>query len=362
MAAILAPAACSVGGSSLASDGTEIEIPAPDAGAKGGASGKAGSGGSAGKKPDAGAGAKGDASDDAPSDAKADAEPFIDATPDVVVEPDGTPVLRFLHGVADTKAVRLCVSQWGSSGPVGTSQPSDEIPFGAAIDVPIADRTLSYRAAVVGGDAAALAKLDCASVFTMPPAGVRVMPLPIIPAGTLTAPRSLLLVAAGCLGGATVVDPAAVCSQLGSPTQLAPAFALVELSRVVPPDGFASVQVIHASSNLPSVKAVLVSSETEARDVVSLVDLGEITPKPPKAIDPAWLGALPKGARFEVRDAANDQAFSPLPLGEELAASGLDVAGFVAGKRFVVVVIGSRPSIADAGPPVPLRRTWLTVD
>lgn len=355
----VAPFACSVGGSSLAEDGGETFIPAPDAGSPGGGGGKGGAAGGGGKKSDAGVDAAGGA--DGSADAAPDVE-AIDAAPDVVVEPSGPPVLRFLHGVADTPVVRLCFVEWGSSGASSSGPPTGELAFGASLTLSPSDPSKAHRAAVVGGDAAALAKLDCAVVFDAPPMGVRVMPLPVIPAGALSAPRSLLLVAAGCLGGAVVTDPAAVCTQLASPTQLAPGFALVELSRVPPPSGQLSVQLVHAAQNLPAVDAVIVSSEGDTRPLVSSTSFGGVTPKPPAPLDAAWLGALPKGARLDVRDAVSSQVFAPQPLGDELSASGLSTADLVPGARFVAVLLGSRPSIVDAGPPVPLRRAWLRVE
>lgn len=359
VAALLAPGACSVGGSSLAEDGGETYIPAPDAGAAGGAAGRAGASGAAGKRPDAGGDAAPDG--DAGVDAPPDVAP-VDAEPDVVVEPPGPPVLRFVHGVADAPTARVCFVEWGADGPASSGPPTAELSFGAALTLVPPDPSRAYRAAVVGGDPTALAKLDCAGAFVAPPSGVRAMPLPVIPAGTLSSPRSLLLVAAGCLGGATVADPAAVCAQVKSPTQLSPAFALVELSRVAPPPGLASVQLVHASLNLPAVDAVLVSSEGDTRAIVSSTGLGAVSPKPPAPLELAWLGALPKAARLDVRDAVNAQVFAPRPLGDELAASALATEDLAAGVRLVAIVIGSRPSIADAGPPVPLRRVWLRVD
>ncbi len=357
VAALVAPAACSVGASSLGQEGGETFIPAPDAGSEGGAAGKAGAGGAAGKRPDAGADAAADVALDAPPDVAP-----VDAAPDVVVEPPGSPVLRFVHGVADAPTVRLCFVEWGATGPAESGPPSAELSFGSSLTLHPAEPSKDYRAAVVGGDLAAAGKVDCASVFAAPPPGVRVMPLPVIPAGTLSAPRSLLLVAAGCLGGATVADPAAVCTQLASPTQLSPAFALVELSRVEPPSGQASVQLVHASLNLPPVDASLVSSEGELRPLIPSTGTGAVAPKPPAPIDPAWLGALPKAARLDVSDAANGQVLAPRALGDELAASGLSMADVAPGVRLVAIVLGSRPSIADAGPPVPLGRVWLRVD
>lgn len=339
-------AACSTGGSSLADKGDDppagnvADAAAEDAGqgGKGGANGK-------------------DAFPEVGPDGEYDAlgdTALPDVAPDVFVEPDGAPELRFLHGVADATAVRVCLLPWSGAAPLpGAPVPlgTTDIAYGGSLllTAPVgAVPEGAFRPVVVGGDLAKANGLDCATVLSQPPAGVRVAGLPVLPAGTLTAPRSLLLVATGCLGGVALPDPGAACGQGLPPLAANPSAVVVTLSRAAPPASALGLQVVHASATSPELALRIVPDKAEGGVVVtSQVAFGGIEPRPPRQLDPALLGVVPTAATLALADTQGNALFTQL-LGDALATSGQAESALAAGKGLVLVVVGPRPSTVDA--------------
>ena len=362
LAGLAVAAACATPSSQLAAHGG-------DGGASSGTGG--GSGGGAGASGAAGHGAGGsgapegglDVGSDAPSPPDA---PPADVAPDVFVDPDGPPELRFLHGLADVPTVRACLVPWQGDAAVASppAVPSMEVPYGGSIALAPpagADPGGAFRVVLVAGDAAALGASSCQDFLAAPKAGVRVAALDVLPPLTLTQPRSLLLVATGCLGGVVLADPLAACGMLAVPPKpdagadaaalpdLSTAgLVLAELSRVAPPADRVGLQVMHASATLGNVDVRLVPEGGQPPvPLAKGLGLGAIAPHPPLAVNvDVGFGIVPEQSAVGVSDSTGDALLAGVSAG--LASAGIPFAELAGGKGFVLVLVGPRPSPSDA--------------
>lgn len=334
-----------------------------------GGTGKSGSGGGP-TIVDAG-GSDGDAAADAPIVPDA---PPIDVVADVYTDIDGPPELRFLHGFADAPTVRVCLVPWGGGAPLASpvAVPSMDIPYGGVVMLAPpagADVAGEYRMVAVAGDLSKLGGATCQTLLSTPPAGVLVAPLVALPPQTLTAPRSLLVVGEGCIGGLVLGDAATACGTAGvpaptdggatGPDKRTAGSVVVELSRVPPAADMVGLQVLHASGTLPalSVRAVPMGGGTPV-SLAQGLGLGAIAPHPPLSVShDATFGLVPAQSQIVVADMSGD--LFGVSVGDALAFSGIDTAELSPGKGFVLVVVGPKPSPLDAGLANPGRVVWI---
>jgi hypothetical protein len=302
-----------------------------------------------------------------------EAAPF-DAAPDVYVDLDGPPELRFLHGFADAPTVRACLVPWGDTGPLASpvAMPSMDLPYGAVVTLAPpagADPAGAFRVVAVGGDLSKVGASSCQALLEMPIGGVFVAPLVVLPPQTLTAPRSLLVVGDGCVGGYVLGDATTACGTAGAPAPLdggatgpdkrTAGAVVVEVSRVAPPSDQMGFQVLHASATLAplGVRVVPMGGGTPVMLTQGLT-LGAIAPHPPLAVSPqVAFGIIPAQSQIVVGD-MNGDLFG-VGVGDALATSGVDVGEIAPGKGFVLVVVGPKPSPLDAGLANPGRVVWL---
>jgi hypothetical protein len=272
----------------------------------------------------------------------------------VFVEPPGPPELRFLNGIADASAVRLCLVPMvdGVDAPDGVGLlPMDKgLAYGASLPVDLA--TLKDGAVhpfVIGGDDAALVGQSCATLLAAPPGNVVVRPLPVVPAGALASLKSLLLVATGCLTGKGTNDPKSLCGASVSVSDGNASSVLVDLSRVLP-QGLLSLQLVHASRGNDAVQlSTLSPTSGQLTRVASNVGYGGVAPRPPfRGPRDALFGLLPGDASLQL-DASTTAPLATLSLPATLAESGVSLEEFADGFGFVFVLVGPRFLSTGAG-------------
>lgn len=347
-------AACAGSGSPLANREEEA---GGAAGAKAGASsaGAAGtSAGAAGKAGKAGGGQAGAGQGGDPGDGGAGAP--ADAPPDVFVEPDGPFELRLLSGIADAKEVRICLAAWDGKAalPSPVFAPTAVLGLGASELAKAPDVPVAVRPYVLSGAALATLGGDCAAIVSAPPMGLRVTPLPALPASLWTAKRSVVLVAAGCAGGVTLPLATNACGEPTSPTPSKASLVFAELSRAKVQDGAVGLQVLHASTSFGAVQVRVRQDGAEQPTILlSKVDPGDLETRPPLPVDPGVLGVVPETTKLELGDVSGASDLYVETLGKLFSASGIDTKELAAGHRFVAVVVGAKPSLGmGAGEPV----------
>lgn len=354
------------------------DSPGGSGGADAGAAGSAGStsGGAAGQEGEAGSGGAGQGGSAVAGQGGGGEGGAAGTTggtagqgggPIVVKEPDGPPEFRLMNGVTDFPSVRVCWLPWDGGAPSGVdATPSPEVLYGDT-SPPLFPESFdpskqSFRLHVLAGDLTALDGKGCLSLVSEPPAGVRVVPLPVLPPGATTAPRSRLAVAVGCLGGGAVPDVTSACGQGADPAQGNANLLLVELSRIPPPAGQFGLQVVHSSTALPVLNVQLTSSGIGVvKSLASSLSLGKIAPRPPfTGVVGDLFGVNIEGARLVVNDATNGVALVDTDVGALLSESGLSSEKIIPDHGGVLVILGPRPgSPVDAAPVTPTRVRWL---
>jgi hypothetical protein len=266
-----------------------------------------------------------------------------------VLEPDGPPELRLLHAVSDYPYIRFCLVPWVQNQAGKSPLPSlSTLTFGehqlvtwpADVDLEHTD----YRVFVMSGPDVFGSGLSCDTWLNDPPPGNRVQALPVLPAGTLTEPRSLLLIAQGCLGGSVALDPVFACggsidSEAGNLSM-----TLVEMSRIPPKNTF-GIQVVHAMAALEPVRVRGVSAVTGSSVyLASTVGLGSIRPSPPWQADIAEvLGPVPTKGTIQITTVQSNTMVKEFEVGTSLLASGFTDQDLTNNRAFVLVLAGSKP-------------------
>lgn len=319
---------------------------AGSAGSAGSAAGEAGQGGSAGA-----AGAAGTAG--------------VAGGPPIVIEPDGPPEFRFLNGVTSAPAIKLCWLAPGSEADAPPQPEGSTLLYGSSM-IPAAPPGVDPAAEalqphIITGDLGKVGASGCKALLEAPPQGVFVSSLPVLPAATTTAPRSRLAVAVGCAPQGGVVDVNNTC---GTGVDLKAGnlnLVLVDLSRIAPDAGQFGLQVVHASTALPSMRVILAPSGAElTATLVPQLSLGQIAPRPPSQgkID-SLFGANVIGAQVRLQDTNGTQLLT-FDLGPSLAESGLTADAIAPDAGLVAVILGPKPgSPTDAAPVAPSRLVWF---
>jgi hypothetical protein len=180
---------------------------------------------------------------------------------------------------------------------------------------------------------------------------VLVVPLAVIPHSALEAPRSLLLVPNGCLGGPGHEDELdkTVCGEAYSIDTPTPGLLAGGMSRIVEPKVL-SLQAAHASVAMPEIDIRVLPGVQggAAGNVAPGLTLGAIGKIPPfRQFSRAALGPIGATNILTVPPGfANPN--STLPLQAALARGGIPEADFKDGFSFTMVGVGSPPSI-EAG-------------
>jgi hypothetical protein len=185
---------------------------------------------------------------------------------------------------------------------------------------------------VIAGDVSLIEDAGCRAAKKLAESGdggteppIRMLPLTVIPAGTLEGGRGHLLVATGC-----VHDPAC-----GSPATLSA--VLVALSRIVLP-GRVGLQAVNASQGSGALDfASKPASEAETAFVAG-VAYGSIAPFPPFLDRPQ--SAYPLSAVLEARGAAGTIAST---WSAALARGGL--TALADGRTYAALAIGPDPAL-----------------
>lgn len=254
-------------------------------------------------------------------------------------EPPGTNLLTVVNGVVDAPELLFCWGAVDANGEVAPfGEPLGDGPLAYAHSLVFRDVTDETEGAlqpfVIAGELELVAGLDCQAALDAalaeenpgstglgeggaggaggagseagaggsagerevdPPPAVRsrlrARALPAIPAGTLTAGRSLVLVANGCLGGATYTGPSAEEYCGAGYTESSPTVSatLVSLSRSV---GFgqAGMQVVHASLANPTIDVASFEAFPSMAPGIAIANRvveGQVAPRPALLVYPA---------------------------------------------------------------------------
>jgi hypothetical protein len=281
--------------------------------------------------------------------------------PDVFVEPPGPAELLFVNGLVDVPSVRLCLVPVvdGIDAP-GTSKPlpsGAQLPYAGSYPIDLAPfPNGAAHPVVVIGTEADIGKNDCAALLDAkkPVPGVQLRSLPVFPEGTLTALRSFLLVATGCVSGDGVADPSGLCGLGAAPPNGNTGAVLVEMSRVLP-QGLFSAQFVHASRANEQLNLSTLSKTTNQETrVATNVSFGGVSPRPPfrGPVEPLF-GIIPADATLALTTSTS----SPLATfnaGKTWARSGVPIGEVTDDRGFVFVLLGPRlaqGSVDGAGTP-----------
>lgn len=311
----------------------------------GGAGGGVIEAGSADAAPDAA-----DAADDVADDAVFDDGPLADGS----FGPDGPSVFTFFHGIPDARALRVCFEAETSNGfvPLDMAPLPDVVtglPFGEALSastLPGVDlETQSVRPVIYVGELGLIESAACDQMDPLPQ-GVERATLQALPAGTLSRGRSVLMVAAGCIGGPGHDDglESAACGADFVPPNGNATLLVASMDRT-PIPGALGLQVFAASlgagkltvdhrTEFPSMTATI------AKDIT----VGAIAPRPP--MDDLSVADLGTSAEENTLRVFADSASEPaafVPLIDALARGGLSLDTVEDGKNYTLVLIGPKP-------------------
>lgn len=275
-----------------------------------------------------------------------------------IPEPDGPSKLTIVNGVNDYDAIRMCFVPWPDAGD-SPAYPADAkgLAFAAPAVIDLASGVVPKGTDVwlhvIAGNLGATAGKGCAEII----AGglgsdVLVVPLAVIPRAAIEAPRSLLLVPHGCLGGPGHEDDLAptVCGKeytIDTPT---PGLLAGGMSRIVE-TGALSLQAAHASMSMPKIDIRVLPGTEGAMmgNIAPDLTLGAIGKTPPfRHFSKAELGPIGAASILTVPPGVA-QPNSKSPLQDALARGGISEADLKDGSAFTLVGVGSPPSIA-AGP------------
>jgi hypothetical protein len=272
-----------------------------------------------------------------------------------IPEPDGPSKLTIVNGVNDYDAIRLCFVPWPDGGETPVF-PADAkgMAFAAVSTIEVASGFVptgtDVYMHVITGNLGKTAGKACAEITAGGlGADVLVVPLAVIPRSALDAPRSLLLVPNGCLGGPGHEDANMEKTVCGEGYSIdTPTLGLLAggMSRIVEPDVL-SLQAAHAVVAMPEIDIrVLPGAQGGmAGNVAPGLTLGAIGKIPPfRKFSRADLGLI---------DATNILTFPPgfaqptstLALNAALARGGISEAEFKDGSSYTMVAVGSPPTI-----------------
>ncbi len=294
-------------------------------------------------------------------------------------EPVGDDVLSLVHGVVDAPRIAFCFARRDGAGwaAQGAALPAGGLASGTGVSLrelpgvdPTRDDVVPLVVASASANALSLQRCeDVARQVLEPPAGpgrdaeapdggdgggpaepplVRHGALPVLPAGSLSGGRSVLLVAIGCVGGADHTDPQeeAVCGAGYRPDAPSLSLALVRRTRRVVA-GAVGLQALNASTALDAFElASEAGHDEEPRLIAPALERGVLAPRPPRSDAPAALWQWTGGSLAVGPRGGKSRWFT------ERWSTALERGGATElrdGTNYVVVVTGPRAGVA-AGP------------
>ena len=275
--------------------------------------------------------------------------------------PPGATKLTVVNGINDYPSVRFCFLPGDTPWPDLASG----LPFADGQAIPLGTGPITgdtdVTPWVIAGDLDQIDGKTCTQILALAtPGGDGGLPPPVIAQALAVIPKlvfdshkSLLLVADGCLGGGDHDDASAV-SACGtgytSQNPTAGAF-VVSMSRVVDPVHL-SLQVVNGSTALPeSDVKILPNLTTGATDslIVGSLSQGAIGPTMPFAkLGVPDLGPL-AGVKLETYVPGSSSMQSTVALGDILANGPFGASALADGEDFVLVAVGSSPSLPAGG-------------
>jgi hypothetical protein len=305
-----------------------------------------------------------------------------------LVEPPGRSVTTFFHGLVDAERVVFCLARHGDGEPtlVGRPRPSGGLAYGTSFALEIDFGEEAVLPYVIAGELELIQGLDCdaavakandemravalAEVGAGGASGaggeaggggaggqaepvaprLRVIALPEVPAGTLSAGYSMLYAAVGCIGGPAFTSEVEedACGDDYSPTTPTASAVLVQLSRKVAFDKL-SLQALHASLAMPKLTILSTPPDTAVRaSVMVTFDLprGVIAPRSPTT----ELSVTDYGV--DIPEWKAEAAHDSTTYASELWASVLERAGLDALEpthAYTLVVVGPRGQLGTGG-------------
>jgi hypothetical protein len=272
----------------------------------------------------------------------------------MIPEPDGPSKLTIVNGVNDYEAIRLCFVPWPDGGDT-PAHPADSkgLAFAASSVVDLASGVVpkgtDVLLQVIAGNLGKTNGKGCAEITGggLDP-DVLVVPLAVIPGSAFEAPRSLLLVPHGCLGGHGGDDPKneMVCGKGYTVDTPTPGLLAAGMSRIVEPEVL-SLQAAHASAGMQKVDIQVLSGAEGAMGVTiaPVLTLGAVGPIPPfRELAKADLG--PIGAmNILTVPSGNANSTSMSLLQDALVRGGLTEAELKNGESYTLVAVGASPGI-----------------
>lgn len=261
-----------------------------------------------------------------------------------IEEPDGPTAITVVNGLVDADAARFCLVPFPGGAPAALPWPGPGgLPFARGESLSTLPEAVDHALWALTGDLAATNGASCDDLVDAPPEGLTVRSLGVIPGTSLGAPRSLLLVAAGCVGGEghEAENQEAICgvgydAAFGNATLYAGFMSRLGSASVIP------LQFVHASPATGLVDLrVRATSDAAATLVEPAFSLGAVAPFPPyealqlASVSPpgqARVGIYPQGApTTPVREWSWADAFANSELGEGDVANGLAMTFVVVG-------------------------------
>ena len=270
-----------------------------------------------------------------------------------VVEPDGPARLTVIHGIVDRPSLQLCFAA-SPSDPGDDAEPWPPSPLDFASAEVISElpgaplpSSGSVEILVLTGDLEAAGGATCRELADDPGAfeGLEVLSLGVTPVASLTSPRSFALVVSGCFGGDGHDDVSAelLCGSGYTSLSPTPSIVLAPLSRVTAPTGI-GLQLLNATTGGSSLDGAIKPSfdGVSFMPIASLVVSGQAAPFPPNtSISASELG-VPSEALVRLV-AGSAIATVELPLGDAMAAGGIDGADLANGENVALVAVGAAP-------------------
>lgn len=273
-------------------------------------------------------------------------------------EPSGPPKLTIVNGVPDYDAVRFCFLPYPAGDPKAVPWPAQAsgLAFAHAVHVdPIASAipsNVDVQAWVVGGDLASTQGKTCSEILAMAnqdggPSVVAVA-MPVVPAATFTAMRSLLVVAMGCLGGQGHDGKTATlgCGMTYTPDTPTATLFLAPMSRASKA-GAIGLQVAIANVAAPPADVTLAPGAMGAVEEVLAMDIA------PGAIGAQVAGVGLAGigvvgeAQVRTYQPQTQAVTSSMPLSQIAKNGNLDLAKVVDGSHLVLVSVGGYPGTPE---------------
>ncbi|HQK20960.1 MAG TPA: hypothetical protein PLJ27_26090, partial [Polyangiaceae bacterium] len=266
---------------------------------------------------------------------------------------DGPSVFTFFHGIPNARALRLCFLAGKATSMVPLpvlAMPSDTLGllYGSAFSAQSLEgadlAAQDIQPVVYTGAVETIQGRRCDELEAVPEKITRTI-LPVVPAGTLSRGRSVLMIAAGC-APMQVEDPdtQSVCgddysSEKGNVTMMV---ASMDRSS---PAGAMGVQVISASKATEKLGLDHVTAfPYKATVLAASLSPGKIAPRPPsKELSVANLGTSSQENLLRV---FVDNSMTPVAeslLTDALDRGGLSLSSLQDGKDYTVVVAGPNP-------------------